>query len=98
MSSNAQSYYQQHREKSLQRSHEYYVKNKEKILEYNRQYYQTHKEKIYESQKDNQRQWNNDNRIKINEYKRNWRRIKMEEDEKANICITVKTNYVVAFD
>jgi hypothetical protein len=112
MSSNKHTYYQEHRERLLQQSHENYVKNREKrleysrqyyqkhkerILEYDRQYYQKHKKQIYESQKDNQKQWKSDNRIKLNEYKRNWCRRKVE-DEKANQCITVQTNWIVVFD
>ena len=97
MSLDKHTYYLQHREESLQRSHEYYVKNKVKISEYNRNYYQNNKDRIYESQKDKQKQWKNDNRIKLNEYKRNWCRRKME-DEKANRCVTVKTNWIVVFD
>jgi len=76
MSLDKHTYYLQHREESLQRSHEYYLKNKERISEYNRKYYQNNKDRIYESQKGKQKQWKNDNRIKLNEYKRTWCRRK----------------------
>ena len=114
---NMETYYQQNRETLLKKAHEnyirnrekrleysrqYYQKHKDKILEYDRQYYQTHKVLIYESQKGNQEEWRNENRTKVNEYKRNWRK-RQVEDKKAkhkddDKCITVKKSWVVVFD
>ena len=97
--------YQRNRFSRLEYSRQYYQKHKAQILEYNRQYHQTYKKAIYESQKGNQEQWKIKSRMRVNEYKREWRRRQLEanraklnnnNDDDAQIAI--KKSWILVFD
>jgi alpha-galactosidase/6-phospho-beta-glucosidase family protein len=78
-------YYNRNRDKMLQYARERYLQNKQQIVEYNRNYYLQHKEELYKKSKVTSKKWREENRIKLNEYKRNWyaRKHKEKKEEQA---------------
>ena len=72
-----QQYYQQNREKELERNREYYQQNRDEINEQQREYYQKNRDEILEQQ----REYRQKNREKILEQRRQRYQRKKEEKQ-----------------
>ena len=86
-------YYEDNKEKLLEKVKEYNENNKDKITEYNKKYNENNKEKMKEYQKE----YNENNKDKLKEYKKKYRKENKEKLlEKKKEKITCECGAIVA--